>query len=57
MIIYDPSIKERTIFNCDVVSDIDKFARKSSIIITNRTTSILNKYKNKVFTKDIYGRD
>ena len=57
VIIYDPSIKEKTIFNCKVLNNLNAFKKKSSVIIANRFSTDLNSAKNKVFTKDLYKRD
>ena len=57
VIIYDPSIKEKTIFNCKVINNLNEFKNKSSVIIANRFSPDLNSAKNKVFTKDLYKRD
>ena len=57
VIIYDPSIKENSIFKCKVIDNFDEFKKNSSIIIANRFNSDLNSVKDKVFTKDLYKRD
>lgn len=57
VIIYDPSIKEKNIFGCDVIKELKEFKSKSSIILANRFNKELEDTKNKVYTKDLYKRD
>lgn len=55
ILIYEPLIKEMKFDDCDVVRDFDSFCKRSNIIIANRCDNELNKYKDKVYTRDIYG--
>ena len=57
VIIYDPSIKKKNIFGCDIIDELNVFKKTSSIVIANRFNSELDDIKNKVFTKDLYKRD
>lgn len=57
IIIYDPNIIQNKIFGCEIVKDLNKFKKMSSIIIANRYNLELNDVKSKVFTKDIFKRD
>ena len=57
VIIYDSSIKEKRIFGCELINDLNEFKKASSVIIANRFNNDLNSVKNKVFTKDLYKRD
>lgn len=57
IIIYEPSLKEETIFGGKIINSIEKFKIKSDIIIANRYNSDLDDVLNKVYTRDIYFRD
>lgn len=57
VIIYDPSIKDKSIFGCEVVKDLKEFKKHASVVIANRFNSELEDIKNKVYTKDLYKRD
>ena len=57
VIIYEPSYDEVTYFNSDVVSDLDEFKRRADLIVANRRTEALEDVADKVYTRDIYGRD
>ena len=57
VIVYEPSYDEPTYFNSDVVSDLDEFKARADLIVTNRRTEALDDVADKVYTRDIYGRD
>ena len=57
VIIYDPSIKDSKLFDCEIVKDLKEFKKKSNIILANRFNSELEDSRSKVFTKDLYKRD
>jgi len=55
ILIYEPSVDVSSIFDCDVVTSLERFKQQSEIILTNRLDEALNDVKDKVFTRDIYG--
>ena len=50
-------MKESEFFRSRVISDLDEFKRISDVIITNRWDDVLEDVKDKVYTRDMYGRD
>lgn len=54
VIIYEPTWKEATYDNYQVVADLADFKDKADVIITNRMTDELADVPNKVFTRDVY---
>lgn len=57
VILFEPSLKVEHFFHSAVINDIDIFKSKSDIIITNRYSNDLSDCLDKVYTRDIYGRD
>lgn len=57
VIIYEPTLKAEEFNSCKVVNDFNYFAKRSDMILANRLDSLLNKVKDKVYTRDLYNRD
>lgn len=57
VVVYEPTLKEDRFFRSRVIRDLDEFKKISDVIIANRLTDELADVREKIYTRDIYGRD
>ena len=57
VVVYEPSLAEDVFFGSEVVRDLDDFMARCDVIVANRRAEELAAVGDKVYTRDIYGRD
>ena len=57
VIIYEPTLNSEQFDGFEVINDIEKFKKLSSVILANRQEKLLNDVEEKVYTRDLYTRD
>lgn len=57
IVIYEPLLNEPLFDGFEVVKDLHVFLTKSDVIVANRYDKCLDIAKNKVYTRDIFGKD
>ncbi len=57
VIVYEPALKETHFFNSRVVNDLAQFKREANIIVANRMSGDINDVADKVYSRDLFGKD
>ncbi len=57
VVVFEPAMNEPEFFKSEVIRDLAEFKKVSDIIIANRWNEELSDVKDKVYTRDMYGRD
>ena len=54
VVVYEPYLKETTLFNSRVENDLTAFKKSTDIVLANRMTTELDDIQEKVFTRDLF---
>jgi UDPglucose 6-dehydrogenase len=57
VVVYEPALTEERFFHSRVIRELEEFKTISDVIVTNRISDEIKDVADKVYTRDLYGRD
>ena len=57
VIVYEPVLREPEFFHSRVVNDLAQFKKESDVIVANRITDDIRDVADKVYSRDLFGKD
>lgn len=57
VLVYEPALSEASFYNSEVIRDLNDFKQRSEVIVANRLAPELNDVLDKVYTRDLFGKD
>ncbi|THB68573.1 MAG: nucleotide sugar dehydrogenase [Gammaproteobacteria bacterium] len=57
VVVYEPVLEEDTFYNSRVIKSLDEFKKISDVIVSNRISDEIMDVKEKVYTRDLFGKD
>jgi len=57
VIVYEPVLTGPHFYHSEVVTDLEEFKQRSSVIVANRISEEIRDVMDKVYTRDLFGRD
>jgi UDPglucose 6-dehydrogenase len=55
--VYEPVLTEAEFYKSRVVNDLAAFKKEADVIVANRLTAEIEDVKERVYTRDLFGKD
>lgn len=57
VVVYEPSLPDAFFYGSRVIRDLDEFKRVSDVIVANRISPEISDQKEKIYSRDLFGKD
>lgn len=57
VVVFEPYLKEDEFFHSKVIRDLNEFKKISDVIVANRMVTEIEDVEDKVYTRDLFGKD
>lgn len=57
VVVYEPSLSDEFFYGSRVIRDLDEFKRVSDVIVANRISPEIGDQKEKIYSRDLFGKD
>lgn len=57
VVVFEPTLEEETFYNSRVIKDLNEFKLMSDVIVSNRLEDEIKDSADKVYTRDLFGKD
>lgn len=57
VVVYEPVLQDEDFYNSRVINNLEEFKSVSDVIVANRVTAELDDVKEKIYTRDLFGKD
>jgi UDPglucose 6-dehydrogenase len=57
VIVYEPALTESEFFHSRVVNDLEQFKKEADVIVANRITDDIRDMSDKIYSRDLFGKD
>ncbi len=57
VVVYEPTLKDDMFYGSRVIRDLDEFKRISDVIVANRISEEIQDQQDKIYSRDLFGKD